>query len=1147
MEALSPRSTNQMIRPKPATERKMTDKHPAAGPVQKSSSSKNHANPPPSFVPEPEDGGERYSIGGFLGKGGFAVCYEGTLARNGRVYAMKVVKSQMPQKKMEEKFRTELQIHSKMRHPFIVQFYRAFAFEESTYVVLELCPNGSVMDMVKKRRSLSLPEVRRFMIQLCAAVKYLHRRFVAHRDLKMGNLFLDQNMNIKVGDFGLAAMILSDKDAKRRNTLCGTPNYIAPEILDKSKGGHTQKVDIWSLGVIFFAMLTGYPPFQSKTQEEIYKKVRNLTYVWPKESDHSNFIPEEAKDLVSACLNLVDEERPDPDDIVEHPFFNMYDGCIPRQLDPSCRFNKPVWLRDQSPRGDSMMSGYGLDSDEKLRSYVYQVDDPGQRYHSCKAAFYSLCGVGRKPDGTARKSVGRNCSKSAYSECETEDARGLRPVVPLPMDFVYRWPHDIEGDWCFMETARKTLRTENSAIESSTLSQRSATSIRSNNTAATSRTNAALAAAHQRRLESQNHAATLRQQARPGTRTGRSIPAVDEVPEKSATRSHRDVVEPELNPVPAPAPSIEPAAGGLAERPIRTRRMASASNAPTLREKERSAAPPQLSKSTSMPSGLTIGKTRSQSRRLAIGEAANHPSAPMTEQKLAALPEERRTMTRQTTLRSSSRTDLKAMAERQRPIPEFLPTSSQQSQQIQPASNPTGISRSNSKTSGGKARSSLGLSPLFHQEEVCDLIPGTSLTEVNTDLRLMLSNLANHAPGRRRGSPRKQPHAYVIKWVDYTNRYGIGYVLDDGSVGCVFKGENGQPASSVVVRDGERHIRRKARSVDSPEAKGIPYSESEQLVPRHGNSVEFYENKDDDLLGCRGIRRAMIPPSLFDARSSRVLKIRVNSGTDADRCDAEKIKRVKLVDQFGKYMIGSLGRHGDDGVADEPSSRQTSGQFIKFYQRLGNVGIWGFGDGAFQFNFPDHTKLVISPGRTRSSSPWIDFYHLSPSAARYFTAKGKMHPSGFDTRAIASDEASTFISIASGDSTSSVEERIREILDANSFMQKIGFMKEVLKGWIKYGRLGGRPSSNKASSGEDSVAPELFWQGTQERSPTGGPGTKFVWVTVGAPDGDGEYRSVMLKDSDRERLGKKAAMGNVMDHDKEMDILRERLRMMGRE
>lgn len=892
-------------------------------------------------------------------------------------------------------------------------------------------------------------------------------------------------------------------------------------------------------------MLTGYPPFQSKTQEEIYKKVRSLTYVWPKESDHSNFIPEEAKDLVSACLNLVDEERPDPDDIVEHPFFNMYDGCIPRQLDPSCRFNKPVWLKDQAPRGDSMMSGYGLDSDEKLRSYVYQVDDPGQRYHSCKAAFYSLCGVGRKPDGTPRKSVGRNCSKSAYSECETEDARGLRPSVPLPMDFVYRWPHDMEGDWCLLESSRKPIRMDNPALESSTLSQRSVSSSRSNNTVASSRTNAALAAAHQRRMESQNHAATLRQQVRPGTRTVRNIQAVDEIPEAS-TRPYRDVKEPE----PAPVPSAEPSAGGLAERPIRTRRMASASNAPTLRDTERNAAP-QLSKSTSMPSGLTIGKTRSQSRRMATVEPSNYPPAPTTEQKLAALPEERRAMSRQTNLRSTSRADPRMMAERPRPTPELVPMPDLQPQQpqlTQHTQHANGISRSNSKTSSGtKARSSLGLSPLFHQDDLCDLIPGTSLTDVNTDIRLMLSNLVNHAPARRRGGPRKQPHAYVIKWVDYTNRYGIGYVLDDGSVGCVFKGENGQPATSVVVRDGERHIRRKARSVDSAEGKGIPYSESEQLVPRHGNAVEFYENKDDDLLGCRGIRRGMVSPSLFDSRNSKVMKIRVNSGTDTDRCDAEKIKRVKLVDQFGKYMIGSLGRHGDDGLADSPALRQTNGQFIKFYQRLGNVGIWGFGDGAFQFNFPDHTKLVISPGRTRSSSPWVDFYHLSPSAARYFTAKGKMHPSGFDTRAVASDEAATFISIANGNSAGSVEERIRDILDANSFMEKISFLKEVLRGWIKYGRLGGRPSPNKMAPGEASAASESFWQGTQERSPTGSHGTKFVWVTVGAPDGDGEYRSVMLKDGDRERLEKRGGMSGAMDQDKEMDVLRERLRMMGRE
>lgn len=103
MEALSPRSTNQMIKPKASMERKVLDKNAAA--AQKASSAKNHAPPPPALVVEPGDDGEQYSTGAFLGKGGFAICYEGTLLRNGRVFAMKVVKSDMGQKKMQEKVR----------------------------------------------------------------------------------------------------------------------------------------------------------------------------------------------------------------------------------------------------------------------------------------------------------------------------------------------------------------------------------------------------------------------------------------------------------------------------------------------------------------------------------------------------------------------------------------------------------------------------------------------------------------------------------------------------------------------------------------------------------------------------------------------------------------------------------------------------------------------------------------------------------------------------------------------------------------------------------------------------------------------------------------------------------------------------------
>lgn len=151
-----------------------------------------------------------------------------------------------------QQFQTELQIHSKMRQVNIVQFYRAFSFESSTYLVLELCPNGSLMDMVKRRKGVTEAEVRFYSVQIAGAIKYMHSKGIIHRDLKMGNIFLDRHMNAKIGDFGLAALLVTGRDMQtiRRTTLCGTPNYIAPEILEKGRKGHDHNVDIWSLGVI---------------------------------------------------------------------------------------------------------------------------------------------------------------------------------------------------------------------------------------------------------------------------------------------------------------------------------------------------------------------------------------------------------------------------------------------------------------------------------------------------------------------------------------------------------------------------------------------------------------------------------------------------------------------------------------------------------------------------------------------------------------------------------------------------------------------------------------------------------------------------------------------------------------------------------
>lgn len=138
-----------------------------------------------------------------------------------------------------------------------------------------------------------------------------------------------------------------------------------------------------------------------------------------------------------------------------------------------------------------------------------------------------------------------------------------------------------------------------------------------------------------------------------------------------------------------------------------------------------------------------------------------------------------------------------------------------------------------------------------------------------------------------------------------------------------------------------------------------------------------------------------------------------------------------------------------------------------------------------------------------------------------------MHPSGFDTRAVASDEAATFLNIAQGPCATPTDERIRDILDANFYVQKIGFIRDVFKGWLKQGRLGGRPSK------ADGPVPEIFWEGIQERPQPGGSAGKFVWVTVGAPGGDGGYRSVSLKEKKMEA-----------SDDQDADPLRERLRAL---
>lgn len=257
---------------------------------------------------------QRYELGKLLGQGTFAKVHYARNIKTGAIVAIKIVdKEKVLKVGMIDQIKREISVMRLVKHPNVVQLYEVMASKNKIYFVMEYVGGGELFDKVAKGK-LKEDIARKYFQQLVSAVDYCHSRGVYHRDLKPENLLLDENENLKVTDFGLSAITESKWQDGLLHTTCGTPAYVAPEVILR-KGYDGAKADIWSCGVVLFVLLAGYLPFQDPNLMEMYRKIGKAEFKFP------SWVPSDARRLISKILDPNPKTRISTAKIMENPWF----------------------------------------------------------------------------------------------------------------------------------------------------------------------------------------------------------------------------------------------------------------------------------------------------------------------------------------------------------------------------------------------------------------------------------------------------------------------------------------------------------------------------------------------------------------------------------------------------------------------------------------------------------------------------------------------------------------------------------------------------------------------------------------------------------------------------------------------------------
>jgi len=258
-----------------------------------------------------------YDIGAELGRGAFSTVKRGTEIKTKKDFALKILNKKFVKMEILER---EIKIMQKLHHPHVLSMHEVYEDKDNVYIVLDLVTGGELFEKVVERGHFSEQQACTLVQQILGAVSYLHKNGIAHRDLKPENLLCSPdkaNIHIYVSDFGLSK-IVSENEFQQMSTQCGSLEYCAPEVLLGEM--YEKSVDMWSVGVITYILLTGFFPFYDPTRNAavLYQKIQEVQYDW----EDCPTVTKEAKDFVSKLLVYDSKKRFTADEALEHKWMS---------------------------------------------------------------------------------------------------------------------------------------------------------------------------------------------------------------------------------------------------------------------------------------------------------------------------------------------------------------------------------------------------------------------------------------------------------------------------------------------------------------------------------------------------------------------------------------------------------------------------------------------------------------------------------------------------------------------------------------------------------------------------------------------------------------------------------------------------------